>query len=54
MPAVLPETMKLVLTIIKREKEQRDINYKKIVAYCELSIDCCLKIENRKQGGCSF
>ena len=46
--------MKLVLTIIKREKEQRDINYIKIVAYSEVSIDCCLKIENRKQGGCSF
>ena len=53
-PAALPATMKLVLTIIKREKEQRDINFIKIVAYSEVSIDCCLKIENRKQGGCSF
>ena len=54
MPAALPTSMRLVLTIMQREEEQRDINYIKIVAYSELSIDCCLKIENRKQGGCSF
>ena len=54
MPTALPTSTRQVLTIIQREKEQRDIKYIKIVAYSEVSIDCCLKIENRKQGGCSF